>query len=193
MRRTARLRGFTLVELLVTLALVAILMNVAAPSFVAFQRNAELTSLSNTLLASLNTARGEAMKRNRRAVVSPLNPTTWDNGWFVYVDEDSSCTYSAADGDILLQEQIALPSYIDVNANGTARTTLANPSIRYLSSGFPDFTNNAGLPNLTFTIQRNDVTNAVTNGQVRRLVIARTGRVRVCKPTSVTDANCLPG
>ena len=59
---TVNTKGFTLIELMVTLALAAILMAVAVPSITTFMRNAELTSCTNSLLAALNAERGEAMK-----------------------------------------------------------------------------------------------------------------------------------
>jgi type IV fimbrial biogenesis protein FimT len=188
MRCSVHRRGFTLVELLVTLALVAILLNVAAPSFVDFQRNAELTSRANTLLASLNAARGEAMKRNRSAMVSPLDQKKWESGWIVYVDEDGSKTFNP-NTDTVLQQQNAMPGSIRISANGSADPARANPYILYMSSGFPEVPGN----NLTFTIERTDVADAAKAGQVRRLIIANTGRVRVCKPLSNTDSLCLPG
>ncbi len=181
-------RGFTLIELLVTLSLVAVLMTVAVPGFVQFQRNAELLSISNTLMASLNAARSESMKQGRSAMVVPLDQKKWSSGWYVFIDADNSNSFTGS--DVKLQEQKALPAYIEVKPNGSARETLANPSIRYLSSGFPDFSNNDGLPNLTFTIARNDVADAASKGEMRRLKIATTGRVRMCKPVSATDVNC---
>ena len=88
MRRShKRAFGFTLIELMVTIAIAAILLTVAVPSFTTYLRNAELTSASNNLIATINTARGEAMKRNRRTMVVPTsNGTDWTTGWVVFVD-----------------------------------------------------------------------------------------------------------
>lgn len=65
---SAALRGFTLIELMVTLAVVVVLLRVCVPGFVSMQRNSELTSAANGLLASINAARTEAMKIGRAHV-----------------------------------------------------------------------------------------------------------------------------
>lgn len=72
-----RTRGFTLIELMVTMALVAVLLRIGIPSFVSFQRNSELTSAANGLLSSINSARTEAMKRNMNAGVVPASGNSW--------------------------------------------------------------------------------------------------------------------
>ena len=176
-------RGFTLIELLVTLALVAILMGVAAPSFVAFQRNAELSSLTNTLLASMNAARGEAMKRGRNAFVSPVDNVKWGSGWVVYVDIDGSQSFSAS--DVTLVDSQALPAYIAIS--GTANAIESPPYILFDAAGYSKKKSGA-FGALTFTLARNDVPASQALAETRRLIIASTGRVRSCKPA--TDATC---
>jgi type IV fimbrial biogenesis protein FimT len=165
--RPTNARGFTLIELMVTLALVAILMAVAVPSLTTFQRNAQLTSFSNTMLASINAARGEAMKRGRSAVVVPINGTDWSSGWIVFVDVNRNQVYDAT-SDPMVLTQPAPPSYLVITANGTA----------------------AASPPYIIEVKRNDVTGTVQLTQTRRIKIASTGRVRVCTPISSTDAQC---
>lgn len=177
-------RGFTLIELMVTLALVAILMAVAAPSFVAFQRNSELSSFANNMIASINAARGESMKRGRRAMVVPQDTSHWSSGWYVFVDIDFNRAYDSAT-DILIATALPPPSFLTVSGNGTAG--LSTPFIMFDASGFPKDAS-GGFGALTFTITRNDVDAAQQDEQTRRIIISSTGRVRTCKPS--TDTTC---
>lgn len=179
--------GFTLIELMVTVALVAILLAVAVPSLTTFQRNAQLTSFSNTLLAAINAARGEAMKRGRSAMVVPVDGSSWSSGWVVFVDLDRSQTYVEA-GDLTLLKRDAPPSYLSITATGTAAET--PPYIMFDASGYAK-TKTGGFPgNQSFTIKREDATGTDEFAQTRRIKIASTGRVRVCTPKSATDTQC---
>ena len=178
--------GFTLIELMVTIAIVAILMVVAVPSFITYQRNSELTSFSNTLLASINAARGEAMKRGRYAMVVPADGLLWSSGWVVFVDVDGTRTYNAAN-DVTVLTKEAAPGYLTVSGNGTAGES--PPYIMFDASGYSaKKTGSVSPKNLAFTIVRNDVAASGLGEQTRRLLIAVTGRARVCKPS--TDSTC---
>ena len=59
-----RARGFTIVELMITVAVAAILLIIAVPSFNNIINSNRLTTATNTLVNALNTARMEAIKRN---------------------------------------------------------------------------------------------------------------------------------
>ena len=65
--RRAR-RGFTLVELMVTIALLAILMSLAAPSLGVWIRNAQVRTVAEALQNGIRLAQGQALARNRRVV-----------------------------------------------------------------------------------------------------------------------------
>jgi type IV fimbrial biogenesis protein FimT len=177
-------RGFTLIELLVTVAIVATLAAVAAPSFTTFQRNAELTSFSNSLVAAINAARGEAMKRGRYAMLVPTDATNWSSGWIAFVDTDRSQVYEAAN-DRLVFTREAAPSYLTITPNGTAADS--PPYVMFDASGYPK-TKAGGFGALTFSVVRSDVGASLADAETRRVVIASTGRVRVCRPS--TDATC---
>lgn len=180
-------RGFTLIELMVTVALVAILLAFAVPSMTTFQRNAQLTSFSNTLLAAINAARGEAMKRGRSAMVVPADGSSWSSGWVVFVDLDRSQTYVEAD-DFTLLKRDTPPSYLSITATGTAAET--PPYIMFDASGYAK-TKTGGFPgNQSFNVKRDDATGTDEFAQTRRIKIASTGRVRVCTPKSASDVQC---
>ena len=53
--------GFTLMELMITLALAAVILSIGAPSFTEFRRNNRLTSVGNDFLGAVQTARSEAI------------------------------------------------------------------------------------------------------------------------------------
>lgn len=175
-------RGFTLIELLVTIAIAATLMLIAAPSFTEFQRNSQLSSLTNTLMAAVNAARGEAMKRNMYAYVMPVDGANWSSGWQVFVDKDLSQSFTSDDEVVLVVAPP--PSYITVSGTGTSAA--GTPFIMFNGSGYPGLGNTFG--NLTFTIARNDVTSNQQATQTRRLIIANSGRVRTCRPDK--DSSC---
>lgn len=178
-------RGFTLIELMVTILVAAILTTIAAPSFREYQRNSELTSLTNTLLAAVNSARGEAMKYSAYAMIVPSEGADWNAGWRVFVDKNMDKKYKKED-DVLLLEQAAPPSYISIAGTGSAAGS--SPSIIFNASGYAGV--GSTFSNVTINIKRNDVTGP---RYTRRLKISKSGRARVCRPVDESDTNCSAG
>lgn len=183
-RRSVR-RGFTLIELMVAVALIAIMLALAAPSLTTFQRNAELTTATNTLLSAINAARGEAMKRGRYAMVVPADTANWSSGWIVFVDMNRTQAFDSTI-DIALMTKEAPPPYLTITGNNTATGTA--PYIMFDASGYSK-TKAGGFGALAFTIARNDVAASQLAEQTRRLIISSTGRARTCKPA--TDTTCV--
>lgn len=181
--RQDRTRGFTLIELMVAIAIAAILLFIGIPSFVAFQRNSELTSSANSFVAALGAARGEAMKRGRQAVVVPRVDSDWTSGWTVFVDTDNNQQFNGS--DILIVEQGALPAYFTATGTGTAHDSPAY--IMFNPSGYTQ-TNGTTFQAATLKIERNDISGAEKIQQTRIVVIAKTGRARACQPA--TDSSC---
>jgi type IV fimbrial biogenesis protein FimT len=166
-------RGFTLIEILVVFVLLAVMLVLAAPNFMAFQRNAELTSASNSFMAALSAARAEAMKRQLRAFVVPVTGNNWASGWRVFIDADSdaSPTY-AASNDLLVAEQGALPNTLGVTSSSFGDGTTAY--VMFNGNGFMTLVNN------TFQNGSLELSNGTDS---RRIVANPTGRMRVCKPS----------
>lgn len=182
----ARPGGFTLVELMVAIAIGALLMMVAAPGMVGFQRNAELTSRANALLAAVQAARGEAMKRGMAALVVPAGDgSDWRRGWVVFVDQDRDQRYDAA-RDITVLEQPALPAYFELTATGSAASEA--PYFLFDASGYPK-TRTGAFGGGSLTIARTDVPAAARTEQSRRLVVGSTGRTRICKPADASSCS----
>jgi type IV fimbrial biogenesis protein FimT len=84
--------GFTLIEMMVTVSVMAILLAIAVPSFQGVALSSKLTSLANDFVASAQLARSEAIKRNRpaRLCASSDGATCtgdWKDGWVVLRDD----------------------------------------------------------------------------------------------------------
>jgi type IV fimbrial biogenesis protein FimT len=189
-----RARGFTLIELLISIAMIAITLALATPSFMAYQRNAELTAAVNSLVAGINAAKGEAMKRGRYVFVVPSNNAAgWASGWRVVLDVDGNLAVDATDTTVLRGD--AYPDYLTITPTAGSSAAGATPYLLFDSSGYTRLTD-GGFGGTTMTFQRNDLPNGPTLSETRRMMIARTGRVRSCKPkrdyqTNVEDPTCL--
>ena len=174
-------RGFTLVEVMVTVAILAIILTVAVPNFVSFKRNSELTAASNSFVAILNAARSEAMKRSVATVVLPIDGSNWSGGWIAFVDSNYNGMYEPASDTLITQSQDPLPSYLSATKNGTN-------FFKYNGSGFS--LTSAGLGVTTITFARNDLTGEELLSQTRRIKISGTGRIRICTPKPNKENDC---
>lgn len=113
--------GFTLVEMLVTIAVLSIIGMLAAPGLQQFLVGSSLSSASVSLRGAIELARSEAMASGRRAAVcrstdpNAASPTCsdgavgnragadWSTGWIVYVKGEPDTTDAFAPGDRLVR------------------------------------------------------------------------------------------
>jgi type IV fimbrial biogenesis protein FimT len=101
---TNRSKGFTLLEMMVTLFIASILFAVAIPSFKQMSARNRLVTYTNDLISSVNLARSEAVRRGAPVSICHSKDAescggTWSDGWITFSDPDG-------DGDIAKAEDI---------------------------------------------------------------------------------------
>lgn len=118
--------GFSVVEMIVALAVAGILLASAAPSFLDLVRDERLVTRINLLLTDVHLARIEAIKRNRDVVLcrssdgrhcapSAASRADWSIGWIAYVNPDGNKRRDP--GEPLLQARQALPEELNLRFN----------------------------------------------------------------------------
>lgn len=88
-------KGFSLIELMVTLSVLAILLFVAAPSFSNFISSQRIKTASFDVIATLSFARSEAIKQNGSVTITPTGGS-WGNGWLITGPDGSTLKTQAA-------------------------------------------------------------------------------------------------
>lgn len=132
--RTRRPGGFTAIELMVTLAVTAILASLAAPSFKALFERWRVSSTVEQLKSTLFYARSEAIKRGGHVAIQKLPNNTngcttasdnadWDCGWIVC--EDTNANGKCTSGEPVLQ-RVDAPAKVQVSRTGGAASIKLN-------------------------------------------------------------------
>lgn len=131
---TTRQTGFTLIELMVTIAVLGILLSIAIPSFQNMLLGNRIAAQTNQLITALNYARSEAVKRGSPATVCSTTDggvtcagsTNWATGWLVFADADKDGTIDG--GEAVLRVWPALGGGNTLNS-GQQR-------VSFVSTGF---------------------------------------------------------
>lgn len=181
-------RGFTLVEVMVVLALVAILLSVAVPSMVAFQRTSDLRASASSFLAAVQSTRAEAMKRGVDVYMIPASNNSWANGWIVYADTDLDQSLDRAK-DTVVMETGAIASRTTVATGQAGASAFAGNNGSYIRFNGGGFSVNTGGAFRSGAIEFN----VTGSSERRRVVVNNVGRVRLCDPVKDTSAECQQG
>jgi type IV fimbrial biogenesis protein FimT len=177
-----RSRGFTLLELMMTVAVLGVLLAIGVPSFTETIRNNRTAAQANELVLALNVARSEASKRGlpvticaadaARTGCAGATASDWGNGWLVFLDQGAAGTIDAGAGDVVLQTSRPVSDGLQLGSNNLG-------FVRFGRSGA--LTNAAAIPvgaaAVTFGLQHEHC-----SGANRRVIaIDRTGRTNLTK------------
>lgn len=183
----SRSRGFTLIELMITLMVVGVLVGVAVPSFQALMTRNRLVAEINELVGTLQFARSEAVKRGQDVVVcksaTGLTCTTsgnWEQGWMVFVDVDGDGAYDSG------EEIINVVSALSGAAKGDVLSGSGDPVNRVR---FNRLGSTPSFGSFKLCGPDNDARKA------RQIFIAASGRIRLAQDTDgdgVVDDGASP-
>ena len=179
MNRHHEQTGFTMIELLITIVILAVLLSLAGPSFVELVKTNRIQANTDLFFTSLITARSEALKRNQPVVTCKSSNGSdcsvgsgigWEQGWLIYADEDADNTLDS--GEMVITVREALPGGYTLRPNGSN----FNNRLTYRQDG-------TASGNGTFALCDSDG----DLDRAREVIIQNTGRPRV-KKTAV-DCN----
>lgn len=174
-----RTRGFTAIELMVTVAILGVLMALAAPSFIPLMETWRVRQAVEQLQSTLHLARTEAIKRGGRVVIQKIANNTngctsatstkdWDCGWIVCEDSNDNGTCNATEPVL---QRIDTPAKVQVSR------TSGGTSIKM---------NRWGLVSgswLGFSIVPYD--KPTTHPGARGLCMSSGGRIRIIPPEEI--------
>ena len=182
-----RQKGFTLVELLITIVVISILLATAVPSFMQAIKNNRVTGQANSFVVNTQMARNEAVKRGASTTICAANAdmdacsgsNDWSTGWIIFTDLNrdgaiNTNTGTATSGTTCLETEDCLIGTVDGPEKSTL--TAGNSDIRFLPTG-----QTANGP-VTFTLKADDC----EHSQERNIIMTLQGH------TSVTEQACTP-
>ena len=160
--------GFSLMELMVCIAILLIILTLSVPSFQATLNNNRLSVTVNDFYASLNLARAEGIRRGSRVNMAPLTGTDWTSGWTIFVDANNNNVLD--DGEERIMAHGAVPKGLTISMTMSPSST---------SFGFDSAGRGTAKGNWIFSLN---------DDLQRKISINFFGRPRICNP--VTDTSC---
>lgn len=135
-------QGFTLVEMMITVAVLAILVSLGAPFMGEFVKNSRLVTQTNDLIASFHLARTEAIKRGARVTLcKSSNGATcdatadgrWGIGWITFVDPANVGTLDL--GEVLIDTRAATPLNVAIAPQAPPLDPTVQNYVSYTAQG----------------------------------------------------------
>ncbi|HAT31674.1 MAG TPA: type-4 fimbrial pilin related signal peptide protein [Janthinobacterium sp.] len=171
-------RGFSLTELMVVMAIAAIVLAAAIPNLSGLIARQRLRVATNDLFAALDLTRAQAIARGERVLLMPSEPGgDWSRGWVVFVDRNASVSLDPGDELIFRQGPVGagisikavfsskqLPSYLAYNGAGRSCSVSNSMAARF------------------------GTISVAMGGSVRNIKINMLGRARVCDPEVEPDS-----
>lgn len=160
--------GFTLIELIITLSVAAILVTTAVPGFKQVMMNNRMATQVNELINALTLARSEAVKRKVEVTLckssngGSCGATGWEDGWIVFINNDNDKPAAVDNGEEILRVYGALPGNATLRGNNNVSNY-----ITYRADGFSN-------TNGTYTL-----CDSRGASKARAVVISKTGRPRI--------------
>lgn len=161
-------KGFSLVELVITLAIVGILLASGMPSFNKMMQNNKITTLHNELLSSLSLTRNVAINGGTFATLCKSNQAandcdtsaSWEDGWIVFPDRNNNGSVDA--GETIIAVNNDLPNLISIS--------FSRNRVTYGSQGYANGFNGV----FTFCDDRGDESK-------KGMVVSNNGHIRVVR------------
>lgn len=158
--------GYTLIELMTVLAILAIVLALAVPALAELIQRQKISAATADLLAAIRLTRAEALRRGQRVDLVPADGVEWASGWMIFIDDNGNRRADA--GETILHVHDAVASGLAIKS---AMTDRAAPYIAYAASGRTRTNANSQTPqfgHLSLSL----------GAQQRRIIINFLGRAR---------------